>query len=260
MLADTYKRIRGSVVGIAIERETEKGVRFLFIGSGACIDPSGIIVTAKHVVEYYYKNIKQEEFRPGKILSPPDFRVIFSRRGEASYEVFTATPLAIMAEAEADIAILIVPPKNIAWPYISLPTKWNIFEGDRIATAGFPLRSINRAIAFPHLFSGIVSLIDAEYIKDEGWLPRKIHLDISVHPGNSGGPVFDISTGELIGIISSQWLRQFDVQEISQILKNESGSEGISVWTNIAECVPWPIIVNGLEMARQHIKEKEEDD
>jgi S1-C subfamily serine protease len=96
------------------------------------------------------------------------------------------------------------------------------------------------------LFSGIVSHVDERYIEGTGWNKTNLVLDISVHPGNSGGPVFKSDTGEVIGIISNQRLRETAVQ-------NSDSSQGIAgIWTNITNCVPW----NQIKPLVEEMKEK----
>ena len=84
-------------------------------------------------------------------------------------------------------------------------------EGHPIAALGYPLRSTGNLFASPDLFSGIVSRIESVYFKDIGWRTKSLQLDLSIHPGNSGGPVFCSETGRLLGIVSAQRLRDLSL-------------------------------------------------
>jgi serine protease Do len=250
-LSETYKIVRPACVAIALKKEVEGGkLEFITFGSGVCVDKSGIIVTAKHVVTGYYEQIKGEKTSTTSATSEPDFFILFVRMGAERYEVFYSKPMAIMFDAENDVAIMKVQEIDGGWPCIDIPTSWKTQEGDAIATAGFPLRGWHDKSIFPNLFSGIVSQVTAQYLDDKGWKIQLLILDVSVHPGNSGGPVFNARTGELLGIVSSQRLRTLNVN------KQLAGTNDFSIqtWTNIVECVPWTSFAFGIEKIKKQLK------
>lgn len=151
-----------------------------------------------------------------------------------------------------DVALLQIRPMKGGWPSFKLATNWTLDEGDEVATAGFPLRTWENSNVTPHLFSGVVSQISGKFVKDQ-FFASDLVVDISVHPGNSGGPVFNVDTGQLVGIISSQTLRALDLVPaltLSESLNSESSTTQVEerVWTNITHCVPWPSIAETLAM------------
>lgn len=252
-LAETYAKVRPACVGIALQLENDTGMSFISFGSGACVDSSGIIVTAKHVVTSYYRDVKGEP--PSRTApSDPDFRIIFSRMAAMRYELAYAKPLAILLNEEYDVALIKIPMPNGGWPAFELPDVWEVREGDQVATAGYPLRSWADTNAFPELFSGIVSGVHCSYdAAKKGWIPQRLVLDMSIHPGNSGGPVFDVLTGQLVAIVESQKLRRAALLEAINVMNKNARQDvpddeaPVEVWTNISYCVPWTAIKPGIE-------------
>jgi S1-C subfamily serine protease len=240
-LRELFIKYRSACVGIAIQIPTSTGVRFVCFGSGVNVHPSGAVVTAKHVVTSYFENIKKEvvDFsRPVDI----DFHVLFSFQADTEWRMWVAKPIGIALLEKVDVAVLKLSPKPDGWATFDLPKDWDVCEGDSIATVGYPLRSYVNTNAFPNLFTGTISQIAANYDKDrKGWLCEKITMDMCIHPGNSGGPVFNAETGTLIGIVEAQELRPSQIAEqIACVTNNSKISDKMAaqVWTNISYCVP----------------------
>jgi len=245
-LAETYKKVRGACVALAIEFRDERGIQFFTFGSGVCVDKKGVIITARHVITGYYESIKCEKISGNLVPSRPEFQIIFTRYAKEKVEGFFSRPLqiAMPEDKDCDVAIIRIPEINNGWPFLNFPSHWKIFEGDDVATAGYPLRSYKDPSVQPNLFRGIVSRIPLSYVAGQGWRADELIVDISIHPGNSGGPVFDVETGELLGIVSNQVLRSVDTSGLTEIpdsfkdLSKKTVCQ-FNVWTNIVSCVPW---------------------
>jgi len=259
-LADSYKLVRPACVAIALKKTIGNQEQFLAFGSGVCVDSDGIVATAKHVVSSYYEKIKGEKISDS--MSPPDFIVAFSRRAKERYEMIYIKPIAIMTHDEHDSALLILPKAPFGgWPTIKLPEKWSINEGDEVAAAGFPLRSWQYSNMGPHLFSGVISQVGYYHEEGKGWGVNDITVDISIHPGVSGGPLFDVHTGHLLGLVKSQRIRELTTVDVLDCLGNqedvsqekESERQEFRVWTNMTHCVPWHIISAGIPEAKAQI-------
>lgn len=234
VLSETYKRVRPAVVSFAIRQESH----FMSFGSGVCIDPSGIIVTAKHVITGYYEYVNKD------IHAKPEFEVCFTERLTDGQGTLSVDPKALVMDLKSDIAVIKIFDKEGGWPYVPINSEIKLDIGEYIATAGYPLRGDGNFSMLPDLFMGIVSNIQEHYEEGIGMLVDNLILDISIHPGNSGGPVFNINNGELLGIVSSQRLRNFSITEqLAQISNNENLN--VNVWTNIVNCVP---IVNAVPL------------
>jgi S1-C subfamily serine protease len=134
-------------------------------GTGVFVDPSGILLTAAHVI------------RGADLVSviltgsdaPRPARVVY-------------------VDAEHDLAFLHVQATPPA--YVTLPRQARRLRiGERVFGTGFPLDVRER---FPAAFAGILARENND---------GSLQAAISLNPGNSGGPVVD-EHDELIGVVS----------------------------------------------------------
>jgi S1-C subfamily serine protease len=242
-------------------------MQFVCFGSGACIDPKGLVVTAKHVIEPFLSgNGNDGQIQPG-------VNVLFTRRREDRYEVFWMEPKNAWTHSTRDVAFLEIAEVGGGWPSFTITTQV-VNEGDPVATAGYPLRRGRDGNFIPNLFSGVISQLQIKFVP-AGKVLHSILLDLSVHPGNSGGPVFNALSGELIGIVTAHTLS--DVREVVATLTHEAPSDAgtsdtttegestasalvadrrFKVWTNITNCEPWPHIKLGLDTFHEHLTQR----
>lgn len=239
-LKSTYKRVRPSVVSISkkvVINEHEH--KYIPIGTGVYIDSAGIVLTAYHVVKGMEK------------LSEPDCFIVFTDQGKSETTAAEVKPYSMYANTTKDYAFLKFYndekhgklDAKIFSP-IKLPKVFNLECGEYVGTIGFPLRSSEFSQAIPDLYRGIISRIDYnfEYIDN-------VMLDINARPGNSGGPVFKIESGELIGIIKEAHM------QTENLIKYDSdncmiGIDELVVSTNMVNCIPWSHIMRDLEHVR----------
>ncbi len=177
-LADVFDRVKDSVVVIkTVERnvDPEQGGKVALggLGSGVLIDPSGLVLTAAHVVQA--ADSVEVEFRSGETI-----------------------PAKIVAsEPQTDVAVVKLErlPKDAVFAKGGDSDKVRI--GDEIFVVGAPL-GISHSLSVGHvggrrvantLFGG---LSEAELFQ----------TDASINKGNSGGPMFNLQ-GEVIGVVSS---------------------------------------------------------
>jgi len=121
-----------------------------WVGSGVCISPDGIILTAAHMLE--------DAWNP--TIRFPDGR--------------TFVPYAIYLDTGKDIAFCRIDPDGERLPYIELGESSNLEPGDEIEIIGAPL-----GIGWWHSY-GFIS---------KPTFNGDIYMDIAGNPGNSGGPV-----------------------------------------------------------------------
>ncbi len=135
-------------------------------GSGFIIDPSGIIVTNKHVID-------------GSI----DIKVIFDNGDRVTGKLLAVA-------AMIDLAVLKV---DAGRPLPAL--KWgdseNLHVGDAVLAIGNPL-GLGKSVS-----SGIVSALNRD-IQDTPF-DNYIQTDAAINHGNSGGPLVDLN-GDVIGV------------------------------------------------------------
>ncbi len=142
------------------------------VGSGFVADSSGLIITARHVVE-----------RGG------NYEVIFANGNRYNVE-------GIRISGVSDVAVLLVAETNLR--SLKLTTKVEI--GEPIFVIGSPFKTE----FFNYITAGIVSKVDM-YVGAYSVTPL-IMVDAAVNPGNSGGPVLNWR-GEVIGIVVAIYSR-----------------------------------------------------
>lgn len=172
--------------------------RFGFRGTGFVVGDGMLVVTNAHV------------------LPPPDpTRIdrsvaIQAWTADGGWQLRGAR--VVKQEASRDLALLRIDDDK---PLPALPlAAGEAAEGDAIALIGFP---IGGALGFSHVtHRGIVSARTAIVPPASGpqGLSGKavrqlrrgsfevLQLDATAYPGNSGGPVIDIATGEVVGVVS----------------------------------------------------------
>ena len=244
------------------ERGRPRNSQFFHIGSGAFIDKTGIIITARHVVEKFAnQNSDTHPF-------PDEFVItLYPQRTAAGYRLGFVRPChcaflpndSRFSDTASDIALLKVADDKGELPTFKLPEKFKLREGDAIAAAGFPLRDIGNTNIQPNLCAGIVSQMNGILVNGK-WTLKNFVADLAVHPGNSGGPVFDVSTGELLGIVSSQTIRPLNLKQILSV-KSETSKDfdpdsfinRLAVWTNLTNCAPSTSIKTFLKIYKEQL-------
>jgi serine protease Do len=137
-----------------------------FVGSGVIVDPSGIIVTNKHVI------------KDAAII-----RVTFADRTQAPAQLVAACALMDLAVIKVDV------------PY-PLPTL-EFADSDKVQVAD-PVVAIGNPLGIgTSVSTGVVSGLDRDLMRSP--FDDFIQTDATINPGNSGGPLLDCD-GKVIGI------------------------------------------------------------
>ena len=164
-----------------LEDEAENGKVSVSGGSGFIVDPTGLVLTNKHVVQD----------------KKASYKVVLNASGKSyDIEVIGKDPL-------ADIAILkiINPPKDL--PTIKLGTAKNIKLGTAVIAIGNALGEFSNSVS-TGIISGLSRFLSAitDFEGHQERLRGLIQTDAAINPGNSGGPLINIE-GEAIGINSA---------------------------------------------------------
>ncbi len=201
-LADTIARIKPSLVVVGTFNKL-KSPAFAMRGSGFVIGNGRLIATNAHVVP------EATGIDPGQ-----DTLMILARHGNEARPI----PVQLVTrDPEHDLAILRL--SGMPLPAVTLGSSDTVREGQSIAFSGFP---IGGALGFsPVTHRGIISSItpiaipigNAQQLKDKsirrlrsGAFPI-FQLDGTAYPGNSGGPLFDADSGEVLGIINMVFVK-----------------------------------------------------
>ncbi|MGH6988417.1 MAG: DegQ family serine endoprotease [Stellaceae bacterium] len=158
-----FRRFFGNTMPFGVPRERIENS----LGSGVIVDPSGLIVTNRHV-----------------IVGADEIRVVLSDRRQFKAKV-------ILSDKRADLAILKIDTHGEKLPVLTLGNSDKIEVGDLVLAIGDPF-GVGQTVT-----SGIVSgLARSIGENDFGSL---IQTDAAINPGNSGGALVDLD-GKLIGI------------------------------------------------------------
>jgi serine protease Do len=207
---DTVARVKESVVGIALLLPT-RAVPAQTIGTGFVVGNGRLVVTSLHVV-------KQQQPQVGQIL--------FVLSGNGS-QIDRRQAKILLVNRVTDLALLEIDGPPL--PALKLRDSVDLApDGTEIGITGFPIGNV---LGFqPTTARGIVSArpenrtpeansnsLDAASIR----APRFFiyQLDVIAYPGNSGGPVYESATGEVIGVVAAGFIKS----QKEKVLSDPSG-------------------------------------
>ena len=211
-LPETLVRIKPSVVGVGTFLPS-RSPQSVFFGTGFVIGNGQLIVTNAHVVA---KSLNLERMEKWAIF------VSINK----SPKMAIVEKVAI--DEEHDIAILKL--KKGALPALTLGNVSSVREGGLYAFTGYPIGMVLGL--YPVTHRGIISAISPVVIpvlnskKLNARFVRRLQnpydvyqLDATAYPGNSGSPVYEIASGEVIGVINKVFVK--DTKE--NVLSKPSG-------------------------------------
>jgi S1-C subfamily serine protease len=160
----------------------------------------------------------------GRTLSTGTGFVVASGRALTNYHVIegcrvvrlrtssgSEMPARVLAsDQQRDLALLEVP--NEAGPPLAFRRNANIRRGENVVTYGFPLAGL--LSSGPTLTTGEISALAG--LRDN---QQQFQISAPVQPGNSGGPLLDMS-GHVVGVIVSKLNAQRVAQQTGDIPQN----------------------------------------
>lgn len=198
-LPDLIDRVRPSVCAVGSHNALDNP-RFGFRGTGFFVGDGSLVATCWHVVSDVMGGS-----RPGittYALQVPT--------ADGGFELREAEMLA--SERLHDLAILRV--KGARGVALELAADRRVREGLDVALMGFP---IGGTLGFKHVtHRGIVASVVSSSLPtasarqlNEGAVSRLragsfelLQLDAVAYPGNSGGPLFDVASGQVLGVVN----------------------------------------------------------
>lgn len=200
-LVETIEKIKPSIVVVGSYKKTSSPA-FTLRGTGFVVGNGNLVATNAHVVA--------EQTDPdGPIL------VIQARATNGDIQLRRAQKIA--SDKDHDLAILRV--EGSPLPPFHLADNYRVREGQAVAFTGFPIGGV---LGFsPVTHRGIVSAItpiaipggNAQQLNEKLIQRLKsgtfdiLQLDATAYPGNSGSPVFDPETGDVLGIINMVFIK-----------------------------------------------------
>jgi S1-C subfamily serine protease len=211
-LPAVVQRIKPGVVGVGTYAATQRPPAQLR-GTGFVVADGNHVITNAHVVAGKLKKKRRER------------RIILAGQGAAP----DPRDAKVVAEDPAhDLALM----KFFGSP---LPTlrfgdDLSMMEGQAIAFTGFPIGAVLGLHAATHrgIIAAIVPIVlpqlsgrhlDTETIRQIQNPFVIFQLDATAYPGNSGSPVFDPETGEVIGVVNSVYVKNTK----EKVLQDPSG-------------------------------------
>ncbi|MEO8347253.1 MAG: serine protease [Betaproteobacteria bacterium] len=208
----TIERVKGSIVAVGTV-ERSRTPPFEFRGTGFVVGDGTFVVTNAHVLPGVLDSTRLEVL--GILIPSPDPAKVAFREAKQ-----------VAVDPGSDLAILKI--SGAPLPALVVRNSDGVKEGQPVMFTGFP---IGTAIGlFPATHRGMISAItpiaipksrsaelDPKTIRrlTSGAFPI-FQLDATAYPGNSGSPVFDPATGDVLGIINMVFVKGTKESALSQ--------------------------------------------
>jgi len=201
-LPELIERIKPAVVAVGFFKETGSP-RFTYRGTGFVVGDANLTITNAHVVE-----------RLADAALDGDL-VVSTRELQGQMRIRRAELVEI--DKVHDLALLRFDGPALA--RLDLGKSGSAREGQRVAFVGFPLGG---ALGFsPVTHRGTISAITSVALPspsarqlDDRTISQirsgtfeMLQLDATAYPDNSGGPLFDAETGEVLGVLNMVTLK-----------------------------------------------------
>jgi S1-C subfamily serine protease len=200
-LPDTIERIKPSVVSVGTYQPIRRPPS-RFLGTGFAVAGGDLIVTCAHVIPTPLDSANNETL------------AVFTgvNQGALPRQVEL-----IERDDDYDVALLRIL-SGERFPPLNLSAQREPREGRDIAVTGFPIPGALGL--YPVTHRGIVAAItpfarpaasnqqlDANIVRRLRNNFAVLQLDITAYPGNSGSPVYDAATGDVLGVVNSVLVR-----------------------------------------------------
>ena len=200
-MVDVIKRVKPAVVAVGTFQQT-RSPALQFRGTGFAVGDGLSIITNAHVIDTALNDSQKETLMViiGEGMNPssrPATVAGIDREHDVAYLRISGTPL----------------------PALQLQDSEKVEEGQVLGFTGFPLGMLlgmrhvtHRAMLSAHTPIAIPAAnarqLDAKTIAQMQRSPFMVfQLDATAYPGNSGSPVFDPSTGGVVGIINMVYVK-----------------------------------------------------
>lgn len=202
---DTVARVKHAIVAVGTF-DPIRAPQFSFRGTGFATGDGSLIVTNAHVL-------------PDAGQGRETLGIAVPAEGERGVRFREAKRLAI--EETTDLVVLRIEGEPL--PALRIGDSDTVREGQSILLTGFPIGSVLGL--FPATHRGLVAAITPIAIPQArsadltsnvvkmlaaGGM-RVLQLDVTAYPGNSGSPIYDPQTGDVLGVVNMVMVK--DVKE-----------------------------------------------
>jgi serine protease Do len=210
-LPEVIDHVKPSIVVVGTYQLT-RSPQFVMRGTGFVVGDGHHVATNSHVL-------------PDKINEAAGERlVIMARSGGSSLQQREARSVAV--DKAHDLALLRVDGPRM--PALTLHDSERVREGQAVAFTGFPIGAVLGLSPVTH--RGIIASITPIVLPSANArnLNAKViarlrsgsfdifQLDATAYPGNSGGPLYEVGRGEVVGIINMVFVKESKESTLSK--------------------------------------------
>jgi S1-C subfamily serine protease len=225
MTSSIYDSVKKATVAIVAELPNAFPRRpFRIIGSGFCIDPTGIIVTCEHVFKAFLPDPAVTPDTLFKLIAPQ--AMFYGGIQGTQLHMHPVGARHVVTVNGFDLAALKLVPHPAypeGYPTLPIADYSELHEMMEVATCGFPLGEAlqDQLGTFTSSFTkGMISSIMPAQGVDAKHL-RGFQLDLTATNGNSGGPVFSLESGKVFGVLQGGAMHPQTGQMVHGLAKAE---------------------------------------
>jgi serine protease Do len=201
--ADVIARIKPSIVAVGTFQQL-RNPQFAFRGTGFAVADGTLVVTNHHVLPALLDSARKETL------------VVAIPGPSGSTQVQARQARAIATDKEYDLALLRI--EGPALPPLELAES-AVREGQSVLFTGFPIGPVLGLIPATHraMVSALTPIalpvrstreLSARAVTQlAGGAYKVLQLDGTAYPGNSGSPLYDAHSGEVIGVINMVFVK-----------------------------------------------------
>ncbi len=200
-LPATIDRVKPSIVGVGTVQKTRRPPHKI-VGTGFVVADGNYVITNAHVIPKKINTAKLE------------YLAIFAGKDK---KMDIRQAVKVRVDEAHDLALLKFEGKRL--PALTLGQSSRVREGEEYAFTGYPLGIIFGL--YPVTHSGIISSIvpiamqansasqlDPAQIKRLRRPYTVFQIDATAYPGNSGSPLYQPDSGEVIGVINKVFVKE----------------------------------------------------
>jgi S1-C subfamily serine protease len=211
--ADTIAKVKPSIVAVGTFQRT-RNPQFNFSGTGFAVGDGSLVATNAHVVPKVLDSARQETLVVA-LAAPSGGTIAEVRAGRV-----------VGLDAERDLAIVRIEGRPL--PALAVRPSATVRDGQEYFFTGYPIGTVLGLIPATHraMISAVTPIaiptnssqeLDARTVRQLKSNPYAVfQLDATAYPGNSGSPLYDPETGEVIGVINMVFVKGSRETAISQ--------------------------------------------
>jgi serine protease Do len=201
---DTIARVKASVVAVGTVQRL-RTPQFRFLGTGFAVGDGSLIATNAHVVA-----------KPLAAGADPELLAV-AIPSDDPQKAQVRVVQRVASDVERDLALLRLPGSRL--PPLALRDSDTVREGEPYLLTGFPIGGVLGLYAATHraMIAAVtpIAIPPADSRKLDAALLRRLQsgafavfqLDATSYPGNSGSPLYDAATGEVVGVLNMVFVK-----------------------------------------------------